>query len=230
MNEETKYETPPFDRPEARQPNRSVDINELAAALAKAQGQMGGALKSSENPFFKSSYADLASVWDACREPLSNNGLSVIQIPGRLVGEKGVAVIVETVLAHTSGQWISCKLAATSKDPGPQALGSVITYLRRYGLAAMVGVAQVDDDAEASEGRQFKSEKPPLSAEQIDEIVSLMEGEGLGKEEIRKWLGRLAKRFGVANHSQIPEASFDQAKSIIVDALLKLEEKNETAN
>ncbi len=59
----------------------SPEINELAAALAKAQGEMGGALKDSANPFFKSKYADLSSVWEACRAPLAKYGLSIVQIP-----------------------------------------------------------------------------------------------------------------------------------------------------
>jgi hypothetical protein len=127
----------------------SESINELATALAKAQGEITGALKDSENPFFKSKYADLASCWDACREPLSKNGLSVVQ-PAE-VDEQGV--VVTTMLMHTSGQWIKSALRMIPKDGTPQSVGSGIAYGRRYGLTAMIGIAQVDDDGNAASGR-----------------------------------------------------------------------------
>jgi len=128
---------------------QSEQINELAAALAKAQASITGALKDSANPFFKSKYADLASCWDACRKQLTDNGLSVIQTTD-IVAD---TVVVRTTLAHSSGQWISGILPVKAKDDGPQAQGSGITYARRYALAAMVGLAQIDDDAEAAQGR-----------------------------------------------------------------------------
>lgn len=128
---------------------QSEQINELAAALSKAQASITGALKDSANPFFKSKYADLASCWDACRKQLTDNGLSVIQTTD-IVAD---TVVVRTTLAHSSGQWISGILPVKAKDDGPQAQGSGITYARRYALAAMVGLAQIDDDAEAAQGR-----------------------------------------------------------------------------
>lgn len=127
----------------------SEQINEIAGALAKAQGEMEGAAKSAANPFFKSRYADLASVWDACREPLTKHGLSVVQSPT----SDGSRVSVETILMHSSGQWMKDTLSATAKDDGPQAVGSIITYLRRYALQSFAGVAPEDDDAEAAQGR-----------------------------------------------------------------------------
>lgn len=129
---------------------QSTEINELAAALAKAQGQITGALKDSANPFFKSKYADLASCWDACRKPLSDNGLAVIQ---STVDRDGHIYVV-TTLAHASGQWIKGWLPVKAKDDGPQAQGSGLTYARRYALAGIVGLAQIDDDAEGAQGRK----------------------------------------------------------------------------
>jgi hypothetical protein len=128
---------------------QSEQINELAAALSKAQASITGALKDSTNPFYKNRYADLASCWDACRKQLTDNGLSVIQTTD-IVAD---TVVVRTTLAHSSGQWISGILPVKSKDDSPQAQGSGITYARRYALAAMVGLAQIDDDAEAAQGR-----------------------------------------------------------------------------
>lgn len=121
---------------------QSEQINELAAALALAQAEIGGAKKDSSNPFFKSKYADLASVMDACREPLTKNGLSIAQI---LINEEN-KVGCETKLMHKSGQWISGKFLLTPTKNDPQASGSAVTYARRYALAAIVGVVQEDDD------------------------------------------------------------------------------------
>lgn len=128
---------------------RSESINELAGALAKAQGQIQNAAKDTANPFFKSKYADLASCWDACRKPLSDNSLCIIQLPTT----QGSLVTVETILLHSSGQWISEFLTVLCKDESPQAIGSGTTYARRYGLCPMVGIAPEDDDGNAGSGR-----------------------------------------------------------------------------
>jgi hypothetical protein len=129
---------------------QSETINALASALSKAQGQITGALKDSSNPFFKTKYADLASVWDACRDQLSANGLCVIQT----LSNKEDQIVVTTTLAHSSGEWIRGELAVKPVKSDPQGIGSAITYARRYTLAAIVGVAQIDDDAEAAMGRK----------------------------------------------------------------------------
>ena len=130
--------------------NKSEHIGKLAEALAKAQGAIKHALKDSTNPHFKSSYADLASIWEACRKELSDNGLSVVQPCD--FNEVG-GLIVETTLMHSSGEWISGKLFMPVPQATPQGIGSAITYARRYSLAAMVGIAPDDDDGEAAHGR-----------------------------------------------------------------------------
>lgn len=132
--------------------DQSENINELATALSKAQGEITGALKDSSNPFFKSKYADLAACWDACRTQLSKNGLAVIQTTEP--SETGVTVV--TLLTHSSGQWIRGRLHMTPKDASPQGIGSAITYARRYALAGIVGLAQVDDDGNAASGKTEK--------------------------------------------------------------------------
>jgi len=137
----------------------SEQINELAAAMAKAQGEIEGAKKSSNNPFFKSKYADLSEVWDACRKPLSNNGLAVIQGNGEPFDGR---IAIETLIVHTSGQWISSTLSATIKDFMPQTVGSCITYLRRYGLQAAIGIAPEDDDGNAASSPDNKRPTTPL--------------------------------------------------------------------
>jgi hypothetical protein len=126
--------------------SHSPELDQLATALALAQGSMQPAIKDRTNPAFKSSYADLASTWDACRVALSTNGLAVSQHPGRL--EDG-SVTVTTMLLHKSGQHITSVCSALPRDASPASVGSVVTYLRRYGLAAAVGVSPEDDDGQA---------------------------------------------------------------------------------
>jgi len=139
--------------------NQSENINELATALSKAQGEMQAAIKDSVNPFFKSKYADLGSIWDAARPALCAHGLCVIQST-EIVGEK---VVLVTTLAHTSGQWVKSYLPLNPSKNDSQGMGSAITYLRRYSLSALVGVVcDEDDDGEASMGR--KQSKAALQA------------------------------------------------------------------
>ena len=128
----------------------SEQIKDIATALAKAQAEIEGAKKDSNNPHFKSSYADLASVWDACRKALTGNGLSVVQGPVSDEGRVGVT----TMLMHSSGQWLESTFFMRPTKDDPQGAGSALTYARRYALAAMVGVAPEDDDGNAA------SEKP----------------------------------------------------------------------
>lgn len=148
---------------------KSEQINELAAALAKAQGQIEGAKKSSSNPFFKSKYADLAECWNTCREALTANGISVIQMPEE-INENG-RLNITTMLAHSSGQYISSTLTMTVTKLDPQAIGSAITYGRRYALAAMVGLAQEDDDGEKAMARpkDKKSAESPINITSVSE-------------------------------------------------------------
>jgi ERF superfamily len=129
---------------------KSPEIDKLAEALAKAQGAIKGAAKSSTNPHFGKRYADLASVWESCRKPLTDNGLSVVQTVAYVDGR----VEVTTLLLHTTGQWISGTMGVPVDKPDAQRVGSSTTYARRFSLAAMVGVApeDEDDDGEAAIG------------------------------------------------------------------------------
>lgn len=137
----------------------SGEITELAKALALAQAEMEGAEKGALNPHFGKKYADLTSVWDACRVPLSKHGLSVIQQP--VTGDEGIGVV--TTLLHQSGQWMRSTLWMKPERPGPQAAGSAITYARRFSLAAFVGVCPEDDDGEAAQGRDRDARPPGAS-------------------------------------------------------------------
>ena len=132
----------------------SEQINEIATALAKAQGAMDNATKDRVNPAFKSRYADLASVRDAVTGPLSANGIAVVQA----AQTSAEGVTVETRLIHGSGQWLASTIGAVPKGYDAQSIGSCVTYLRRYGLMALAGIAPEDDDGNAASGR---SDGPP---------------------------------------------------------------------
>lgn len=130
--------------------SQSTEVKDLFAALSVAQGEMRGALKDADNPFFRSRYADLESVWEACRGPLSRNGLSVVQTT-EFDPVAGICVV--TTLGHSSGQWIRGTLPTMAVKQDPQGIGSSISYSRRYALAAIVGIYQTDDDGEAAMAR-----------------------------------------------------------------------------
>ena len=122
------------------------DIAALAAALAAAQGEMENATKDGSNSHFGSHYATLASVWNAVRGPLSKHKLALTQHPS--VEDK--TVTVRTLLIHASGGWLASECSAVAQNSNPQAIGSVISYLRRYSAASICGIAQEDDDGNAA--------------------------------------------------------------------------------
>jgi hypothetical protein len=121
---------------------KSESITNLAKALSLAQGAMGKAAMSSTNPHFKSKYADLESLWDACKYYLHTNGLSVVQLPSA----EGGYYFVETILLHSSGEWISGKCYIQPNKLDPHGIMSSYTYARRGGLQAMVGLCGDSDD------------------------------------------------------------------------------------
>lgn len=133
---------------------QSEKIDQLAAALSKVQSALSPAIKDSKANYGK--YADLTSVWDACRKPLSDNGLSVAQGFGR-DDKDGY---VWTTLMHSSGQWVSgeCPLILGKRDP--QGVGAAMTYYRRYSLAAILGITQDDDDAQSAMPKHKSIEAP----------------------------------------------------------------------
>lgn len=181
---------------------QSPQLNELMQALAKAQGKITNALKDKKNPFFKSSYADLSSVWECCRDPLSSNGLSIIQT---VEGTKESMVLV-TCLGHSSGQWIKSRMPLMIMKSDPQSLGSALTYARRYALSAIVGIcADEDDDGEKAMGRKtiaapetviahedpWKLEAKLLTKKKIDDALAKFPDKSL----VEDFLTYLVKRF-----------------------------------
>jgi len=146
---------------------QSDSIGNLALALAKAQGEMGAAAKDASNPHFRSKYADLSSIMDACREPLSKHGLAVTQLPGR--GDDG-SVQLTTILMHESGEHLGSTISSRPAQENPQAVGSILTYLRRYALASVCGVVSDDDDGEAASA-PARQQKPALREEPPARLV-----------------------------------------------------------
>jgi len=134
----------------------SDPANEIFGALAKAQAGIKNAIRESTNPHFRSRYADLASVKEACWESLTAAGIAVVQMPIN----DGPNIGVVTLFAHGSGQWIEGTVYVAPTKYDAQGVGSVITYLRRYALAAMAGVAPDDDDGEAAVGRPAERAAP----------------------------------------------------------------------
>jgi len=128
---------------------KSDNINELAAALSKAQGAFDHAKKDVNNAFFKSKYADLASCIDAAKTALAANGLAVVQS----TDVENDELVLITTLMHASGQWVDSKYPIRPVKNDPQGMGSAITYGRRYAFCAITGIAADDDDGNAASGK-----------------------------------------------------------------------------
>jgi len=154
---------------------KSENITDLAAALCLAQAEMGGATKNSTNPHFKSSFADLASVISVIKPAFFKHGLSFIQLPITSEGGKGIGV--STMLMHSSGQWIEGEYLLPLEKVTPQGAGAAITYARRYGLVSLVGIPQVDLDAEDISVQVPAVVEPPqkrVSKTLVQSVVALV--------------------------------------------------------
>lgn len=150
--------------------NTSETIDKISAALVLAQKDMLPLIKDSNNPFFKSKYADLHAVTQACYPALQANSICVVQSAESL-GSNGINI--RTRLIHSSGQFIETECAIPPAGQDPQKYGSAVTYGRRYGLQAAVGLAATDDDAEAAVGRKAAQGKAtaPKGDEMVDKII-----------------------------------------------------------
>jgi len=128
---------------EPTRPSSSPELKELFTALSKAQSEMKSAELNCQNPYFKSSYADLAEIVRVSRPALTKNGLSVIQ---QILPNEDGQNILHCILTHSSGQWIETRMRILPAKPDIQSLASYITYLRRYSYASLVGVVVCDED------------------------------------------------------------------------------------
>ncbi len=198
---------------------QSESIDQLITALAKAQGEMSAASKDSKGYNYK--YADLASVWGACRDPLSHNGLAVTQIETQ--NETGEVLV--TILGHSSGQWMRSTMAIRVKPSGGkinelQERGSVLTYLRRYALSAIVGVAPAEDD-DGNSASSYKAQAKPepvvvpmhiVNASQLSTLLGLMAQ--CGNDYTTKIMEWLATK-GVPSIDKMPVTLFEIVKTRI---------------
>jgi hypothetical protein len=194
--------------------NKSESIAGLAAALAKAQGAMKGAVKDSANPFFKSKYADLASVVEAIRAAFSANGLSYIQTVEPSDKDE---VRVETTLLHSSGEWISCGvLALPVSKVDAQGYGSALTYARRYSLSAAAGVStELDDDGNAA-----SAAKPRPSMDCTDHLTALQDATTL---EALQTAFKTAYKAAQATQDTMAMATLTNAKNKRKETLQRTE-------
>ena len=207
---------------------QSNEINELMSALAKAQGKMTGALKDCANPFYKSKYADINSVWTACRIPLSENGLAVTQT----VHEKeNGEVYLKTTLGHSSGQWMASIMPIRIKNSGKnelQELGGCLSYLRRYALSALVGVTAAEEDDDGNSAVNFKAnpqkceispQSQMVSDAQLREFSSML---SLCTNEFRENINAYLVKCEIKSHEFMPVKIFEILRQHIkkhIDAL-----------
>ena len=182
----------------------SQEINELAAALAVAQGQMGGAIKGADNPFFRSKYADLGSVIAAVKEPLAENGLSYVQFPFASDGTVGVI----TRLMHSSGQFIEAGFSIPAPKNDPHTYGGLVTYCRRFSLQSILGVPAEDDDGNAV----TQSAKTLINAEQVASIKALINKTNTNES-------KLLKVYNVSSIEQLTTDQFDNALPLLQSKL-----------
>lgn len=204
----------------------SQDIKELVSALIKAQGEIKIAPRDRANPFFKSKYADLAGVWDACREALQNNKFAITQV---VSPSEGGAFVLKTILLHESGQYITSDFPLNPTTDTPQGVGSAVTYARRYALAAIVGVVTDDDDdgnaASAPEAKPFKKEWPAKQQYAPKPTAISMPKHELGgqaaekgTEALRDWWKHLSKEEAAALKEMPEKISEWQAIAAAADA------------
>ena len=207
----------------------SESIKEIAAALPKAQAAIKSAVKGAKNPHFNSRYADLATVIEACREALNSNGITLLQ-PVR-ASERGV--IVETILLHTSAEWISEELELPIAKQDAQGVGSAITYGKRYGLQSLVGIPSEDDDGNAATAAAEKeatiANAPPSEAEISDALMLLAEESASGMGAVQTTMDKLrpavqtvlrnTKKAELASIKKSAQRSAEPAKTGAADAL-----------
>ena len=159
----------------------------LFAAIAQAQGEVENATKSATNSHFKNRYADLAEVLNAVRPVFARHGLAIIQS----VSSDQQLVTVATTIAHKEGGFVTSSMSCTSPTSKIQDLGSMVTYLRRYSVAAMTCISQADDDGNAASQRPAKAStepQKPSPTQALTDAASVAQG---GTEALKAWFGGL---------------------------------------
>jgi len=179
----------------------SKTISKIAVALSKFQGEVTDIPKNKQNEYMKNRYADLQGVLEIVRPLLAKHELTIIQTPST----EGEKVKLTTLLVHSSGEWIKDTLfmdittnnKATTKA---QAIGSVITYARRYSLSSILGIAQADDDAVA---------KQKSLLELKNELVELLESRGIEKRQMKTFFDKYNIKTNDYNSLEIAKNNID---------------------
>ena len=172
---------------------KSESIKEIALALNKAHSEMSGAKKGSENPFFKSSYANLEEVIKCSKGPLCDNGLAISQFPITEEGKAGVT----TILMHVSGEWLEDTLLLSCAKQDPQGMGSAITYARRYAYQSILGIPSEDDDGNGATGAPAPAPtytKPAPSITKAAILTAFKNSTSIAKLE-EKWVKAQGTQF-----------------------------------
>lgn len=216
---EQEPRSPGLGAPTTMPADQSADLAELFAALAEAQLEIQNAEANEENDFLKTKYANLAAVMTVCREPLAKQGLTIMQFP---LISPDAEVLLETVLAHKSGQYMSSRWSMPVKDNQPQTRGATLTYLRRYSVSSILGIAQYDDDAQSAQKGADEYER--ITAKEADEILmkadELFPGDfGGGAEFV---LGRMLEKI-FSTSAVIIDRISDLAKGSAPQAMTLLE-------
>lgn len=196
--------------------------DKLFEALAKAQGEITAAELDAEGQAGtrKYKYATLASVMSAVREPLSKNGLSIIQLPARVTRGDINLLQLTTILAHKSGQSISNVFEMYPPKDDPQGIGSAMTYMRRYAVMAILAIAGAnDDDAEGA-----KAAPKTITPAEADSILNL--ADELFGDDANALLERMCdKVFGVEGIPKIPEGQAEVALNRIKNTRKRKDEE-----
>jgi hypothetical protein len=204
---------------------KSENINELATALSKCQGEMQPAIKDSINPHFRSKFSTLYSVWESCRKPLSKNGLSVVQTM-EMINDK---LYLTTTLLHLSGQWISSETPVISARQDAQGIGSSLSYFKRYSLSALLGICSADEDDDGEQAmpknrdQKSKDESSPPKEEYAtptigkEKVELLQEQTEICDPEYAKKLINYLKTQDVNSLSQVREDMYNK----ILNGLMK---------
>lgn len=216
--------------------SHSPEIKELVAALAKAQGVMKPAVFNRVNPHYKNRYADFTSCMDACRGPLSDNGLAPIQYCETVDGKLNLV----TMLAHVSGQWMKSEFPLIASKMDSQGIGSAMTYAKRYSLCGMVGIVadeEGDDDGELAVGRgrgeesarqparpanNFQAASQPKAAQKIlpTQVAALKELEGKLDDECKsKIYTWLSASYKIDRIEDVLADSFQKVLSAFANAV-----------
>ena len=195
--------------------NKSESITSLTKALNTFQGKLTSVKKDAVNPFYKSKYATLDTIWETIRKLLSENGLAITQTMGILDGKS----ILETTLYHTSGEWISgIQLVNPVKDD-PQALGSAISYARRYSLSAILGIVSDEDDDGNVATKPVVKPEPKTEQKQI-EVPQKTEMKRASEAQVKKIYATVKEK----------NISSDSAKAYIKSVFNKVSTKELTVS